>query len=163
MRRKWLESPRGRVMLISKRSEAVIGADEEILAGNGRFAIERRPVTDDMLRQRVPYLLRFVRDGTPGSEGATVDILRVLLSCRTGERAARFVLVVAVTAPMEESEVSHRAPAIRNQYGWRETRHSLQQVKYLHTNIRKIEQKTECDLTAGPAKRNMPPSALYAG
>ena len=78
-----------------------------------------------------------------------VDIKRTLLSRSARERASRFVLVVAAPVHMIEGEVSHRAPTIRNQYGWRKSRHSFQQVKYLYANLRKIKQITISVHTSG--------------
>lgn len=111
-------------MLIPQRGEAVVSRYKEILAGDVSLAVKRRLMVDDRSRQSVPDLLRFVRNFTPGCEGATVNIELGLLSCRPGEGTLRLVLVITLTATMEEGQVSHGTPAIGYKDGWRKARHS---------------------------------------
>ena len=58
-----------------------------------------------------------------------MDIGLVQLRVSATELTPTLLLVEAPAILMIEGEVSNGAPTIRNQYGWREARHS-QQVKF---------------------------------
>ena len=53
-----------------------------------------------------------------------MNIELAVLGVSPGEFTLALLLVVAAPAHMIEGEVSYGAPTIRDEYGWRETRHS---------------------------------------
>jgi hypothetical protein len=55
-----------------------------------------------------------------------MNIELAVLCVSPGEFTPALLLVVAAPAHMIEGEVSNGAPTIRDKYGWREARHSLQ-------------------------------------
>ena len=79
--RKLLEGPRHRYMLISEGSEAVVGTDEKIVAGDAGGVVEGWPVRLDIPDQGIPLQLHVLWQGAPGFQGSLMDRQRGQL-CR---------------------------------------------------------------------------------
>lgn len=114
---------RGRDVLITQRIEAVIGAYEEILAGDMRRIVKGRPVAYNGLCEVVPGQLNRMLQRSPGCQRPPVNIELAVLGVSPGERALILLLVVATAIHVIEGEVSNGAPTVRNEYGWLEFRH----------------------------------------
>ena len=122
--REILPGLRGRDVFVAQRIEAVIGAYKEILAGDVRCIVKGRLVAYNGLCKVVPGQLNGVLQRPPGSQCAAMNIELAVLCVSPGEFTPALLLVVAAPAHMKEGEVSNGTPAIGNQYGRLETRHS---------------------------------------
>jgi len=116
----------GRDVFVAQRIEAVISAYKKILAGDVRRIVKGRLVANNGLCEVIPGQLNRMLQRPPGSQRPAVNIELAVLRVSPGEFTPAFLLVVAAAAHMIEGEVSNGAPTIRNKYGWREARHSLQ-------------------------------------
>ena len=105
--RKWLVGLWNWCVLISERIEAMISTDEEILPADMSGVVKWRLMADYWLCQLVPLVLLLMWNGTPGSQRTSMNIELSQLSGGTGEDAARFVFVIALTAGVIEGQISH--------------------------------------------------------
>lgn len=105
--RKWLVGLRDWRVLISERIEAMKSTDEEILPADMSGVVKWRPMADYWLCQLVPLVLLLMWNGTPGCQRTSMNIELSQLSGSTGEDAARFVFVIALTAGVIEGQISH--------------------------------------------------------
>lgn len=119
-----LPSLRGRDVFMAQRIEAVIGAYKEILAGDVRRIVKGGLVAYNGLCEVIPSQLNRMLQRPPCSQRPPVNIELAVLGVSPGEFTPTLLLVVAAAAHMIEGEVSNGAPAIGNQYGRFETRHS---------------------------------------
>ena len=123
--REILPGLRGRDVFVTQRIEAVIGAYKEILAGDMRCIVKGWLVANNGLCEVIPGQLNGMLQRPPGSQRPSMNIKLAILGVSPGEFTPAFLLVVAAAAHMIEGEVSNGAPTVRNEYGWREARHSL--------------------------------------
>ena len=123
--REILPGLRGRDVFVAQRIEAVIGAYKEILAGDVRRIVEGWLVAYNGLCELIPSQLNRMFQRPPCSQRPPVNIELAVLGVSPGEFTPALLLVVAAPAHMIEGEVSNGAPTVRNEYGWREARHSL--------------------------------------
>lgn len=121
--RKLLPGPWIRNMFVSKRRKAVISAYEEIVAGDVRGIVKRRPVRNDGLCEGIPSQLNRMLKFTSSRQRPLMDIGLVQLRVSAAKLTPGFLLVEAPAILMIEGEVPNGAPTIRNQYGWHELRH----------------------------------------
>ena len=124
--REILPGLRGRDVLVAQRIEAVISAYKEILARDVRRIVKGRLVANNGLCEVIPSQLNRMLQRPPGSKRPPVNIELAVLGVSPGEFTPALLLVVAAATHMIEGEVSNGAPTIRDEYGWREARHSLQ-------------------------------------
>jgi len=124
--REILPGSRGGDVFVAQRIEAVISAYKKILAGDVRRIVKGRLVAYNGLCEVVPGQLNRMLQRPPGSQCPAMNIELAVLCVSPGEFTPALLLVVAAPAHMIEGEVSNGAPTIRDKYGWREARHSLQ-------------------------------------
>ena len=123
--REILPGLRGGGVFVAQRIEAMIGAYKEILAGDVRRIVKGRLVANNGLCEVIPGQLNRMLQRPPGSQRSAVNIELAVLGVSLGEFTPALLLLVAAPAHMIEGEVSNGAPTIRDEYGWREARHSL--------------------------------------
>lgn len=102
-----------RNVLNTQLSESVICRYEQIVPGNVCWAVKRRPVTRCRFSESIPLQLCLVVQSLPGSQGSAVQLQLFHLSRSTGKLTGRLLLPVAYAIPMEERNVSHWRPAVR--------------------------------------------------
>ena len=122
--REILPGLRGGDVFVAQRIEAVISAYKEILAGDVRRIVKGRLVANNGLCEVIPGQLNRMLQRPPGSQCPAMNIELAVLCVSPGEFTPALLLVVAAATHMIEGEVSNGAPTIRDEYGWRETRHS---------------------------------------
>lgn len=108
---------------MTKHRKAVISAYKEIVAGDVRGIVKRRPVRNDGLCEGIPGQLHRMLQFPPGRQRPLMDIGLVQLRVSATELTPAFLLVETPAILMIEGEVSNGAPTVRNEYGWLEFWH----------------------------------------
>ena len=101
-------------MFTAELGEAVIGADEEIVAADVVIVVIRWSMGRNGTGVVVPLKLDTVRLMLPGKYCAMMYLSLVKLGCSTTEHGVGFALVVALTVTVEEGDVTDTGPAILN-------------------------------------------------
>jgi len=92
--------------------EAVICADEEVVAAYVVIVVKRRPVGRHRLGIVVPLKLDSMRLALPGKDGAVMDLGLIKLGGGSGKDGFDFALVEALAVSMEEGYVADAGPAV---------------------------------------------------
>lgn len=131
-------------MFTAELDEAVIGADEEIVAADVVIVVIRRTMGWNETGVVVPLQLDTVGLMLPGKYCAVMDLSLVKLGCSTTEHGVGFALVVALAVTVEEGNVTDAGPAIFYQCGGMELGHNDMVLNYF-SKVRKILRRTsEC-------------------
>ena len=91
-------------MFTAELGEAVIGADEEIVATDMVIVVIRRTMGRNGTSVVVPLQLDTVRQMLPGKYCAVVYLSLVKLGCSTTEHGVGLALVVALAVTVEEGD-----------------------------------------------------------
>ena len=131
-------------MFTAELDEAVIGADEEIVAADVVIVVIRRAMGRNGLSVEIPLQLDSMWQMLPGKYCAVMDLSLVKLGCGTTEYGVGFALVVALAVTVEEGDIANTGPAIFYQCGGMELGHNDMVLNYF-SKVRKILRRTsEC-------------------
>ena len=99
-------------MFTAELGEAVIGADEEVVAAYVVIVVIRRTVGRYRLGVVIPLQLYIVWLALPGKDGAVMDLSLVKLGGCAGKDGTGLALVVALAVTVKEGDVSYAGPAV---------------------------------------------------
>ena len=94
-------------MFTAELDEAVIGADEEIVAADVVIVVIRRAMGRNGNGVAVPLQLDIVRQMLPGKDCAVMDLLLIKLGWRARKDGIDFALVEALAVAVEEGDVAY--------------------------------------------------------
>ena len=131
-------------MFTAELCEAVIGADEKVVATDMVIVVIRRAMGRNGLSVEIPLQLDSMWQMLPGKYCAVMDLSLVKLGCGTTEYGVGFALVVALAVTVEEGDIANTGPAIFYQCGRMELGHNDMVLNYF-SKLRKILRRTsEC-------------------
>ena len=101
-----------RDVFTAQLGEAVIGADEEVVAADVVIVIIWRAVGRHGFGKLTPLQLDGVRELLPGKDGTVMDLGLVKLGCGTTILGIGFALVEALAVTVVEGDVTYAGPAV---------------------------------------------------
>ena len=105
-----------RHMFITQGDKTVVCRYEEIVAGDVRLVVERRPMGFHLLREVIPEQLRLVRDGTPGLHRSLMHTRVSQLASSARENRLALLSGIALPVPVIQGGLTGRSEAVGKEY-----------------------------------------------
>lgn len=99
-------------MFTAKLGEAVVGADEEVVAADVVIVIVRRTMGRHGLGQLTPLQLDSMMQLLPGKDGAVMNLGLIQLGCGTTILGIGLALVEALAVTVVEGDVTDGGPTV---------------------------------------------------